>query len=396
MSPTISVIIPVHNAEKYLEQCLDSVLSQTEKEIEVICINDSSSDKSQLILEKYACLDSRVKILRTNCHCAGTARNLGLTISRGKYLSFLDADDFFEPEMLEQAARALDTTEADVVVYGSWIYDTATNYDRHAKWNLRSELLPEKAVFSWHDMPDFIFNAFGNYTWNKLFRSSLVLNRQIKFQEIPRTNDLLFTCVALIEAKGITIIDTPFVHYRINTKTSLQSTNDQTPTAFLDAFLALDLYLRKNGRYSALQKSYLSHLLDGIISNANSVRTLESLNQIKRALLEKIEPRFSFLKREACECDSNQLEQYRNLINLDLPDYLLAQAQNLIAEKDELARYTEWTEWQLWKTSQHASVLENKIKTVEEELSQIKCSRSYRLAKSFETPLRALRSFESN
>lgn len=390
-SPRVSVIIPVHNAGRYLEQCLDSVLSQTETDIEVICINDSSTDNSQDILEHYSRFEPRISILNTDCHCAGTARNLGMGIAHGRYLSFLDADDFFESEMLKETADALDSTEADIVVYGSWIFDTATGTDRHAKWNLKTELLPEKPVFSWRDMPDFIFNAFGNYTWNKLFRSSLIQGKQIKFQEIPRTNDLLFTCVALVEAEGITTIEKSFAHYRVNSNTSLQATNDRTPTAFLDAFLELDRYLRATGRSTDLMRSYLSHLLDGIVANANSVKTLDSLGQIKNAVVNSIEPRFELLKLCADTFDHKQLNQYSDLLELDLANYLLARTHSLISEKDELSRYTEWIDWRLWKTSCHASEVEHKIGELEEELRHITRSRSYRLARVLGAPIRAFR-----
>lgn len=390
-SPRVSVIIPVHNAGRYLEQCLDSVLSQTETDIEVICINDSSNDNSQDILESFSRLDPRVSLLNTDCHCAGTARNLGMDIARGKYLSFLDADDFFEPEMLKDAADALDSTGADVVVYGSWVFDTATGTDRHAKWNLKTELLPEKPVFSWRDIPDSIFNAFGNYTWNKLFRSSLIQGKQIKFQEIPRTNDLLFTCVALVEAEGITTIEKSFTHYRVNSNTSLQATNDRTPTAFLDAFLELDHYLCATGRSADVMQSYLSHLLDGILANANSVKTLDSLSQIKNTVMNNIEPHFELLKLCPDTFDRKQLKQYSDLLELDLANYLLAQTHSLISERDELARYTEWIDWRLWETSCHASELEHRIGELEEGLSHITCSRSYRLAQALGAPMRAFR-----
>lgn len=390
-SPRVSVIIPVHNAGKYLEQCLDSVLAQTEKDIEVICVNDDSTDNSQDILESRSQLDSRITILAAECHCAGTARNLGLEIAKGQYLSFLDADDFFEPEMLEECADSLDETGADIVVFGSWVFDTITETNRNAKWNLRTELLPEKPVFSWRDMPSSIFNAFGNYTWNKLFRSSLVKNNKIRFQEIPRTNDLLFTCVALLEASSITTIDKLFTHYRVNSKSSLQATNDRTPTAFLDAFFELDRYLCSNGLSDDLMKSYLSHLLDGILANANSARTVQSLEEIRQAVLCRVEPCYQLIAQHSEELDSKQLEQYAALLRFDLADYLLARTHVLTAEKNDLAVYTDWIEWRLWKTTELASYLEDKVGVLEVELNRSKHPFTYRLAKIFDSPIETLR-----
>lgn len=123
-NPIVSVIVPVHNAEKYLEQCIESILGQTLKNIEVICVNDQSTDGSAAILDGYVEKDPRVSILQSPGLGAGGARNIGLGVARGKYLSFLDADDFFEPDMLDAAVEQAEKDSSDIVVYGSWVYDT--------------------------------------------------------------------------------------------------------------------------------------------------------------------------------------------------------------------------------------------------------------------------------
>jgi glycosyltransferase involved in cell wall biosynthesis len=98
--PTISIIIPVYNAEKYLNKCLESVINQTLKDIEIICINDGSTDNSLDILQKYAKQDNRFIIINQDSSGAGVARNAGLDKAQGEYLAFLDSDDFFELDML--------------------------------------------------------------------------------------------------------------------------------------------------------------------------------------------------------------------------------------------------------------------------------------------------------
>lgn len=258
--PQVSVIIPVHNAQPYLKQCLDSILAQTLEDIEIICVNDDSTDGSAELLRAYAAQDKRIEVISVACHCAGKARNIGLKRAKGTYLSFLDSDDFFEPKMLEKATEALNETGADVVVYGSWIYDNDLAKDIEAKWNLRNELLPDANTFSWKDMPGSIFNAFGNYTWNKLFRSSMIFESGIRFQEIARTNDLFFTCCALIEARSITTLEEAYVHYRVNSSTSLQATNDKTPTVFLEAFKELRRYIERKDITKEVNASYLAQI----------------------------------------------------------------------------------------------------------------------------------------
>ena len=98
--PKISLVIPVYNTEKYLEQCLDSVLAQTFTDFEVICVDDGSTDKSIKILSEYQKKDSRIKVVFEAHKGVGNARNVGLKMATGDFIQFLDSDDFFEPIML--------------------------------------------------------------------------------------------------------------------------------------------------------------------------------------------------------------------------------------------------------------------------------------------------------
>ena len=100
----VSVILPIYNEEKYLAQCLDSICGQTLKEIEIICVDDGSTDNSPHILEDYAKKDSRIRLITQENQFAGAARNKGMACAVGKYLSFLDADDYYAPEKIGRAS----------------------------------------------------------------------------------------------------------------------------------------------------------------------------------------------------------------------------------------------------------------------------------------------------
>ena len=109
-----SIIIPVYNAEEYLSQCINSVINQTLKEIEIICVDDGSEDNSLAILEKFSQLDSRIVVKHQSNSGAGAARNCGLKFAKGKYLTFLDADDFFEAQMIEDCVEKMDKDNSDI------------------------------------------------------------------------------------------------------------------------------------------------------------------------------------------------------------------------------------------------------------------------------------------
>ena len=122
----VSVIIPVYNSEQYLEECLTSLLHQTLEEIEIICVDDGSTDRSQMILAHFSKKDKRLHVLHQNNQFAGVARNHGVLLARGKYVCFLDSDDFFDRTLLEKAYTRAESSQSDIVLFGAQKYDTFT------------------------------------------------------------------------------------------------------------------------------------------------------------------------------------------------------------------------------------------------------------------------------
>ena len=117
MSIKVSVIMPVFNVEKYLRQCLDSLLNQSLTEFEIICVDDGSTDSSLEILHEYQQKDHRVKVLTQQNKFAGVARNNGLKVAQGEYVFFLDSDDFFEKDMFMEVYNQGKKTDADIVIF---------------------------------------------------------------------------------------------------------------------------------------------------------------------------------------------------------------------------------------------------------------------------------------
>ena len=271
-TPVVSVILPVYNVEKYLRQCLDSIFRQTVTNIEIICVDDGSTDGSLKILEEYAAKDDRFIILRQENSGAGAARNKGLDIAKGKYLSFLDSDDFFEPDLLKNAVSQCEKHKADICVYKVDTYHDVKEEFQPADYAFREAYLPDKVAFSYKSMPNHIFSAFQNWAWNKLFRSSFIKENNIRFQEIWRTNDLFFTCTALVKAKCICTYKGILAHYRIGMTTNCQATNDKSPLDFYNAFLALKKELIRINVYKDVECSFVNWSLSGCIYNLDSVR----------------------------------------------------------------------------------------------------------------------------
>jgi lipopolysaccharide biosynthesis glycosyltransferase len=165
--PKLSVIIPVYNAGKYLEKCLNSIQKQTFLAFEVICIDDGSTDGSPAILKRFAKTDSRFQIISQRQQYAGVARNVGIQQARGEYIVFLDADDWFASTALEEFYARAVGTKADVIISTAYTVDARTGEKLLARWCLREQFLPKTKVFHAHDIPVYIYNISSGNPWAK-------------------------------------------------------------------------------------------------------------------------------------------------------------------------------------------------------------------------------------
>lgn len=284
-SPIVSVIIPCYNAEKNLVQCIDSICTQTLKQIEIICVDDGSADATLDILEDYRKKDSRIQVIRQKNAGAGAARNAGMKCASGEYLSFLDADDFFEPEMLEKAVAAAETWQADYVVFRADRYYSSEDRYEEIPWSLRSSDLPPYMPFSYRQLTDNVFLSFVGWAWDKLFRRSFVQEHHLRFQEQRTTNDMLFVFSALICAKRIAAIQDVLAHQRRGSSDTLSVTREKSWHCFYDALLALRQRLVQENVYWELEKDFINYSLHFSLWHLNSLA----------------EPSHTLLKQKLCE-----------------------------------------------------------------------------------------------
>lgn len=206
----ISIIIPVYNVEKYLRECLDSVCAQTFTDWECICVDDGSTDCSLAILDEYKAKDSRFHVIRREHSNAGACRNAGLDVAKGQYLSFLDSDDVFAPNMLELLSKALDNTGADIATcnYKDFYEDAELDTIFKRKDDVRIERIKSPAS------TDDIFKRWVSWAWDKMFRRDLIDTNGIRFQCIDSWNDMFFVDSALSFANEVAVLDCCFVGHR--------------------------------------------------------------------------------------------------------------------------------------------------------------------------------------
>ncbi|WP_372519739.1 glycosyltransferase family 2 protein [Candidatus Ruminimicrobiellum ovillum] len=257
----VSIIIPVYNVEQYLRQCLDSVVNQTLKDIEIICIDDGSSDSSLEILHEYSSKDSRIKIITQQHEGAGAARNKGLAVANGKYLSFLDSDDFFETDMLEQLYNCSEKYNTDIVICKSNTFDNGNIKEQN---NIKDKLLPNKEVFSSLDIPKYAFQFHMGWCWDKLYKTSFIKEKGICFQNIRRHNDAFFAHISMINAERIYVLNKRLVYYRKNRNASITQANikkDEYIFLCKDMLKEIKNYLIKNNLFEIFKQSYVNYCM---------------------------------------------------------------------------------------------------------------------------------------
>ena len=212
--PKISVIIPVYNVEKYLPQALESVMNQTFSDLEIVCVNDGSTDNSLKILEEYAQKDERIKIINQENSGYGAACNRALENITGEYFAILEPDDYIEPKMYEELLRLIVDNNADIAKCTfSEVFDFCLPVIKSKiSWS-KNFNLPTK-VFSIYEHPEFLY--FHPSIWSCLYKTSFVKENNIKFPTPKGAGwaDNLFQVKTLCLAKNIIYTDEPYYNYR--------------------------------------------------------------------------------------------------------------------------------------------------------------------------------------
>lgn len=230
--PLISVIIPVYNVEQYLPQCLDSVIHQTYPNLEIICVNDGSKDSSREILEHYADKDSRIIVIDQENQGLSGARNTGLLQTTGKYVMFVDSDDWIELETCEEAVMAAEKHSADLIL---WSYVREFEHESKEKymfWDDGSVFEAEEVKNQLHRRvcgllgeelrhPEYS-NAIET-AWGKLYLAERIIGNKVEFVDTKEigTEDALFNLYALGYIKRAVYLRRCLNHYRKTNQGSL-------------------------------------------------------------------------------------------------------------------------------------------------------------------------------
>ena len=231
MKMKVSVIVPIHNAEKTLSRCVESILAQSYKNLEVILVNDGSTDGSLEICQSFVNMDNRVVVIDKNKGGVSSARNRGLRVATGDFIQFVDADDTLKLNMTEKLVEVLLETNADVVICG---YNRVSGKSIQAK-RPKSAICSKTSAFK-DEFVDLYKLAFFNAPWNKLYRRDKI--KGLFDENISMGEDLLFNLAYFSNCNKISVISDNLYNYNITAQESLAGKYD-------DSLLSTQIMLNK-------------------------------------------------------------------------------------------------------------------------------------------------------
>lgn len=285
--PLISVIVPIYNAQKYLTQSIDSISRQTYSNLEIICIDDGSTDNLTSLLENLAACDSRIHIFKQQNSGPAKARNLGIEKATGDYVYFVDSDDFLERSLVEEVALKIKETAAEVICIPINIFVDEIGTPIPAEWAFLRDRYPSTSTFTWKDNPDYILRAFENFPFGKFVSKELITANNITFDEsVMLTEDLLFSAKALLKAQNISTINKRLYNHREFVSSSLMSTKDKYPLDFLKAFLNLKKWLQNEGLFAELEIGFCNWAADACIYNTMTLCSISAFDEVTSKLAE--------------------------------------------------------------------------------------------------------------
>lgn len=295
----VSIIIPVYNEEQYLKQCLDSICNQTLKEIEIICVDDGSSDCSLEILQKYAEKDARIRVLTQKNQFAGVARNRGMEYASGKYLSFLDADDYFETDMLEKMYEKAEKKEADIVICRYAEHCDGETELRKVDCSFEDlffQTQEQKEVFSGASLNlAGIFQITKGWAWDKLFRTDFVRRCGYQFPDFRSSEDGFFVYMLMARAERISYMDDLLAVHRVNNALSLSNTKDKDWINGFKMWQMIAEELKEQKLYQIYEQSFLNEFVYFLSWYLDSMSSAETVENCLRYVQTVLEPEFRIL-----------------------------------------------------------------------------------------------------
>ena len=277
----VSVIVPVYNNEKFLDKCLSSLVKQSLKDIEIICVNDGSTDSSLDIINKYKKKDSRVIVLSQENQGAGASRNNGIEIAKGEYISFVDADDWLERKALKTLYENAVKNDSDMVLFDA--VERLPKRKKKERIYFSDDDIEEKVdfdsfVFDYHYCKRLVMNAMF-VVWSKIYRTSFLKENDIRCDTYKIFNDVQFHIESMLLARRISYVPKILYNYNKLNEDSLQTSKSNSNKRLLvfDVFQGVEDFLVEHDLYDEFHLEFLQFKITE--SKANLWRTSEEFKE---------------------------------------------------------------------------------------------------------------------
>lgn len=381
--PLVSVIIPAYNAEDYISQCLSSVLSQTLSDIEVIVVDDGSTDRTASIVEELTHRDGRIRLIRQENQCAGVARNKGMEVAEGKYLYFLDADDWIEPDSLEKLCSSAESLGSDIVVARSEGFDNQTGETWLIDYALNG--VPFDTLIRPSFYADRLFQRFMGWPWDKLYRAEFIQSSGLLFQPLRTTNDAYFVFCSLMLAGGVSCVDKVLFHHRANNRKSLEGTRSKSWHCAIEAMWAIAKKIAEQPESTRLMESYNNWVLNYSYWSLNTLPA-----DIADLYLEELAPALSAMPNGIESYVSRHEWTLRTLASLN-QSKLLVKATDLSGDKENLSHEIANLQAEIVRLNGELNSLREELADRDSKIKEVYSSHSYKLGHALLTPLSAVK-----
>lgn len=317
----VSVIVPVYNVAAYLKQCLSTLINQSYPKIEIILIDDGSTDSSGIICDDYANLDERVKVIHQHNQGAAIAKNVGLRVASGYYIAFVDSDDYVDLNWVETMVSAMEENCADIAeCCFSKVYRNQTMREKSFEKSLQSFSAEEYLSFYLSDWKCSLF-------WNKIFVSSVL--KEIYFRNERRCiDDEFFTYKTISNAKRIIRINKYLYYYRQRLSGAVYSESHQLQITDDAMEILIERYQWVKSKFPKLSKIYYSHdveILNYFAKNFNfNAKTVKMFQSIRRY----------YYLRLVCYISRVNLINVTNLMMTQKRQLLSRKPQNSVENKE--------------------------------------------------------------
>ena len=301
----VSIIVPVYNVEKYLKKCLDSLINQTLKEIEIIIVNDGSTDNSELIIKIYTeNYPDKIKVINKENGGLSDARNYGIPYATGEYIAFLDSDDYVELDTYEKMYNKAKEDDSDLVECDFiWEYPDRKKVDTGKIYKNKKEMLTYARVVA----------------WNKLIKRSLIEEHKIEFPKGLRYEDVEFFYKMVPYYNKVSFVKEPLIHY-IQRSSSISNTQNERTKEIFTIMDNVIKYYKENNLYeeykTELEYTYARLLLCSSLFRITKIEDAKIRKQLLDETWTRLNNEFpNWKKNEILKKDKSAKNFYMKTVN---------------------------------------------------------------------------------